>query len=81
MSLHIDVDHVESVLVGNEWYTVADMSFDIDAYEFHHEDYMLQGGGNYGICASGFTFQEAQSGLRMAGPLTAIQAVLYRDAS
>jgi hypothetical protein len=58
-------------------------TFSLDAYEFVHRyrnwdqlktvDYHL--GGQSGICATGFTFQE--EGTWISGPLTAILAVQH----
>jgi hypothetical protein len=77
MSLYIDVDNVTEVLLADGWHTVADGSFDLDAYEYHHNDHVLQGGGNYGVCANGFTFINPD-GDTLFGPLTAILAVKTR---
>lgn len=74
MSLYIDVDKVTEVLLADGWHAVEDGSFDLDSYEYHHGDHMLHGGGNYGVCATGFTFRNAD-GHSMFGPLTAILAV------
>jgi hypothetical protein len=79
MSLYIDVDKVTEVLLADGWHTVADESFDLDSYEYHHGELLLHGGGSGGICATGFTFIEdvgyATPPRRIAGPLTAILAV------
>ena len=37
MSLHIEIDDVIQVLLpDSKWYAVADNSFELDSYEFHH---------------------------------------------
>ena len=86
MSLAIDVDHVTHVLLTDGWHEVANASFAIDAYEFlwwgrrckeHQDPVVLHGGGNSGICATGFSF-EATDGSSVAGPLTAIVGVRRR---
>ncbi len=84
MSLAIDVDKVEAVLL-NVWYDVEVGSFDLDSYEYLYwpdgkeggSKLILQGGGDYGVCANGFSFTPKGGGSRMAGPLTAILAVAY----
>lgn len=74
MSLAIQVDDVAQVLLADgHWYLVEDVSFDLDSYEFLHGEVLVQPGGHYGVCASGFTFKHA--GAWMSGPLTAILAV------
>ena len=88
MSLAIDVDHVHSVLVAGTWHEIADDSFFLDSYEYiwhsgrSREDWdkdpmVLHGGGHSGVCATGFSFR-LPNGDTMAGPLTAIQAVIYK---
>ena len=87
MSVAIDVDKVISVLLGDGWHSVADDSFLIDSYEYLEgglpEGLLVHGGGQSGICASGFSFYEeldqdaggAFQGdlVRVSGPLTAIR--------
>ncbi len=68
MSLAIDVDNVSAVLLADGWHTVADQSFEIDAYEF-----MWQGDLLYNANA-GFAFTETDGAVVM-GPMTAILAV------
>lgn len=80
MSLNIDVDKVTEVLLADGWHTVADGSFDLDSYEFHHGDHVLHGGGRSGVCATGFTFRDA-NGESLFGPLTAILAVKTHEES
>lgn len=80
MSLAIDVDHVTEVLLADGWHQVLDGSFTLDAYEYlwysagnPDEAQILHGGGNSGVCATGFGFKSSDGWLY--GPLTAIQAV------
>lgn len=87
MSLAIDTDKVVGVLLADGWHGVAAKSFDIDSYEFlyYHNpsdpsDFMMShGGGQSGVCASGFMFTETyegtSGGAKVYGPLTAILAV------
>lgn len=79
----IDVDKVEAVLLADGWHEVADQSFSLDSYEFvwanaHQRstgDFTLMlGGGQSGICATGFAFQDPD-GQTLAGPMTAVLAV------
>lgn len=81
MSLAIDVDRITAVLLPDGWHTVADQSFTIDAYEYlwnppgtRHDPDVLHGGGQSGVCASGFAFRSPDEST-IAGPLTAIAAV------
>ncbi len=77
MSLAIDVNAVERVLLADGWHDVINESFDTDAYEFiemdDKESRILHGGGNSGVCATGFRFQEKDHWVM--GPLTAVLAV------
>ena len=89
MSLAIDVDQVTEVLLADGWHYVFDQSFTLDAYEFFDQyaretDTTLHGGGQSGVCATGFQFKsyEGLAGSNrdgnvefMSGPLTAILAV------
>lgn len=80
MSLAIDVDKITGILIGNEWYTVADNSFDCDAYEFIHEGKTI---ASLKSESTGFTFKlldsasvhEYSVGGWISGPLSAIRAV------
>ena len=89
MSLSIDPEKVTEVLL-DRWYVVKGKSFTLDAYEYveraednDDHDFILHGGGQYGVCANGFDFECLQLAdppgrpitVRICGPLTAIQAV------
>jgi len=85
MSLTIDVEAVERVLLNDGWHHVANQSFTLDSYEFiwnHEGEYrgtttnfrILHGGDQSGVCATGFQFVE-RDGNVISGPLTAIHAV------
>lgn len=101
MSLAIDVDKVGAVLIDGEWYVVLDQSFTLDSYEYlwwsrgegavntmggDYDPDILHGGGQSGICATGFSFKAARANLgqaggdytMMSGPLSAIQAVQHK---
>lgn len=45
--------------------------------EQHRDPMIVHGGGESGVCASGFVF-ETEDGTQMAGPLTAVLAVRFR---
>lgn len=74
MSMWIDSDNVSSVLLADGWHDVKERSFDIDAYEYHHQEVAIHGGGQSGVCASGFTFR-CMDGRTYHGPLTSVLAV------
>jgi hypothetical protein len=71
MSLAIDVDTVEMVLLADGWHEVAEASFDIDAYEYRHDRHTLVSGG-----AAGARWKEP-SGAVVVCPLTAVLAVKW----
>jgi hypothetical protein len=99
MSLAIDVDKVTGVLLADGWHEVVEKSFMLDSYEFlwwpegeqqGKEPQIAHGGGDSGVCATGFQFAEygvittrratggtsSRTGtMRISGPLTAILAV------
>jgi hypothetical protein len=87
MSLMIDVDLVEAVLLVDGWHPVADDSFTLSDYEFvwwpksqnkkKDEPAMLHSSGNGGVAATGFSFHDSADMLT-SGPLTAIHAVRHR---
>jgi hypothetical protein len=59
MSLAIQVDKVKRVLLADGWHEVAEVSFDLDAYEYLHKDHILLGGGACDqIPHTGFIFKE-----------------------
>lgn len=81
MSLRIQVDKVGAVLIGDRWFEVTPGTFNLDAYEFMDGATLIHGGGQGGVCGTGFEFVESRrdgrSDLRVAGPLTSIKAVIY----
>jgi hypothetical protein len=85
VSLQINMSKISAVLLGNQWHDVVPETFGIDAYElgsyYPSPDYasgfafsMHHGGGESGVCSTGFAFQSTE-GTWVSGPLTAIQAV------
>ena len=94
MSLAIDVDKVEAVLLSDgQWYEVQPFSdgrssFALDAYEYvqHHptdnfkDQVLLRGGGENLLPATGATWNGAD-GKTFYCPLTSIMAVRKRTQS
>ena len=88
MSLAIDIDEVVKVNISGTWHDVAyygeddeaNSSFFLDSYEFisnpGFDQNLEHGGGQGGICATGFSFIDADTNLRISGPLTSITAVM-----
>lgn len=81
MSLAIDVDLVDAVLLADGWHPVNKASFTLDAYEYREGSINLLGGGQCAqITSVGFTFLErldSGSIARVFGPLTSVLAVQY----
>lgn len=82
MSLAIDIDSVTGVLLADGWHAVKNASFILDSYEYLWGDggpegdpMIVHGGGQSGVCATGFGFHDSQSDAWMFGPLTSILAV------
>lgn len=84
MSLRINERKITRVLLADGWHDCQ--GFGLDAYEFgtYHraEGYtgrydftVSHGGGESGVCATGFMFNDQATGTQVAGPLTAILAV------
>ncbi len=78
VSLDIDVDAVVEVLLADGWHVVHDKTFELDAFEFTHEGRRVHGGGDSGVCATGFSFIIDEAGSRLSGPLTSVLAVRRR---
>jgi len=85
MSLAIDIDEVVKVNISGTWHDVGQYddgvsSFFLDSYEFisnpGFDQNLEHGGGQGGICATGFSFIDADTNLRISGPLTSIIAVM-----
>lgn len=77
MSLYIDTATVTRVLLADGWHDVEAKSFTLDAYEYLEDEELLHGGGQDGICASGFNFTTpgVLGDTTLTGPLTSILAV------
>jgi len=85
MSLAINPDKVTAVLLADGWHRVD--NFYIDSYEFVYPcdngtgmDFDVpHGGGQYGICASGFTAEVMDDAgtVRLSAPLTSVLAVKH----
>jgi hypothetical protein len=74
-SLFVDVDAVDAVLLADGWHEVDSKSFDLDAYEFHHEkNIVLAGGSVAGVPSTGARWTEPD-GKRIVCPITSILAV------
>ena len=77
MSLAIDVDIIEKVLLSDGWHEVADGSFQVDAYEYSHGGRAVLSAGQVpGLTSTGAQWREP-SGTMVACPITAILAVMW----
>lgn len=81
MSLAIDIDRVQKVLIAGKWYHVFDASFVVDSFEFI---WFATPGGEPDAVSGGevgcsFVIKDEESQLRhtMFAPLSAIQGVRY----
>jgi hypothetical protein len=70
MSLAVDTDTVQAVLLADGWHRVGAQTFDIDAYE-----YVWKGRVIYSSGARGFKFTDGVSGAIIMGPLQSVLAV------
>jgi hypothetical protein len=77
MSLDIDTEGVAEVLLSDGWHVVHGKTFELDEFEFTYQGRRVHGGGDSGVCATGFSFVTDQEGSRLAGPLTSILALRY----
>ena len=78
MSLAIEIDDVRAVLLADGWHTVLGDSFNLDSYEYHWGDDGMHGGGDSGICSTGFSCDERDDAGHthcLYGPLTSVLAV------
>jgi hypothetical protein len=86
MSLQINEPKIARVLLADGWHECT--GFGLDAYEFGYYYWDREwgvtgapkfgcehGGGQSGVCATGFAFTDTATGQHIAGPLTAILAV------
>lgn len=81
MSLFIDVERINRILLPDGWHDIKLGSFLVDAYEFvetgsnPNSFTLLFGGGTSSLIpSSGFSVID-QTGVRIVGPLTSILAV------
>ena len=77
VSLDIDIEDVAEVLLADGWHVVHGKSFELDAFDFTLAGRRVHGGGDSGVCATGFSFVTDQEGSRIAGPLTSILALRH----
>jgi hypothetical protein len=78
MSLAIDVNTVDMVLLLDGWHEVAESSFDLDSYEYADEGRMLlEGGMVAGVPTTGATWREPDGSI-IACPITSILATKSR---
>lgn len=80
MSLPIDLDSVNKILLNDGWYVVMDKSFCLGTYEFQWNGETEHVVGEGEGCSTGFYFKGHKEGLRIgggsfSGPLTSILAV------
>ena len=75
MSLAIDVNKVDMVLLRDGWHQVSGASFDHDAYEYAEDDrVLLESGTVTGLPTTAATWKEPD-GSTVTCPITAILAV------
>lgn len=85
MSLAIQIEEIEAVLLADGWHEIGSGSFDCDSYEFvsgkrsNGDLDLVHGGGNSGICSTGFVFWDVDSNRNIFGPLTSLLAVRGRQ--
>lgn len=92
MSLAIDIDRIEAVLLADGWHRIAPRSFELDAYEYIQDrghdpetgwaDPLLRFGGGQSplVPSTGFEFilTGDEGGFVVSGPITAILAVRHK---
>ena len=64
VSLDIDIEDVAEVLLADGWHVVHGKSFELDAFDFTLAGRRVHGGGDSGVCATGFSFVTDQEGSR-----------------
>jgi hypothetical protein len=84
MSLAIEIDQIEEVLLSDGWHRVVPGTLELDAYEYVSTGgpVLFKGGQDNSVSATGFTFLEQLSAAYMAGkrrkikgPLSAILGI------
>ena len=79
MSLAIETDAIEAVLLADGWHNVSQNTFALDAYEYKDGSRtVLTGGTVAGVVSTGFFFN-ATDGQAYMGPLTSVLAVRTRS--
>jgi hypothetical protein len=77
MSLNIDVDKVEAVLLADGWHRVSKGTFGLDAYEYVDKgDTVLPSGRVEGVPSTGAMWKDGDT--IVACPVTAILAVRWK---
>ncbi len=77
VSLDIDIEDVAEVLLADGWHVVHDRTFELDDFDFTLAGRRVHGGGDSGVCATGFRFVTDEAGSWIAGPLTSILALRH----
>ena len=77
VSLDIDIGEVAEVLLADGWHVVHDRTFVLDDFDFTHAGRRVHGGGESGVCSTGFSFVTDEAGSRIAGPLTSVLALRH----
>lgn len=75
------LDAYEFLWSGRSGMTIAERRDSEPAWARGEDPMLLHGGGQYGICANGFSFTEiyeGEPGSLISGPLTAVLAVRHR---
>ena len=77
VSLDIDIEEVAEVLLADGWHVVHGKTFVLDDFDFTRAGRRVHGGGDSGVCSTGFSFVTDEAGSRIAGPLTSILALRH----
>jgi hypothetical protein len=77
VSLDIDIEEIAEVLLADGWHVVYGRSFALDDFDFTLAGRRVRGGGDSGVCSTGFSFVTDEAGSRIAGPLTSILALRH----
>jgi hypothetical protein len=73
----LDADPWKSSDLGLAGRVVHGKTFVLDDFDFTHAGRRVHGGGDSGVCSTGFSFVTDQAGSRIAGPLTSILALRH----
>ena len=77
VSLDIDIEEVSEVLLADGWHVVHGRTFELDDFDFTRAGRRVHGGGDSGVCSTGFSLVTDEAGSRIAGPLTSILALRH----